>query len=202
MTQTRPTITLVNGTEKEQLLQSQLLKLFDRYPLDKWLYTEDVQIEEGVIPHSHPVLTLSPETRGAIYLGHPEQLLSCYIHEQLHWFMSLEDLFRDRERVNAELRARYPNLPVGPLEGCRSEYSNYLHIVVNFLEYQGLRELFGEARAKAMLEHRLYYRAIYEIVLSSGAELERLFTECGLVLPERPPVVKRFRTPSKRSSNA
>ena len=39
MTQTRPTVTPVNGTEKEQLLREQLFNLFDRYPLGKWLYT-------------------------------------------------------------------------------------------------------------------------------------------------------------------
>ena len=182
MTQ-RPTITLVNGSESERRLEKMLLALFDRYGLEKWLYTEQVNLEDGATPHSHPVLTLSPWKQ---YLADPERSLAVYIHEQTHWFMSLEDPSRDRERLHAELRGRYPDLPVGFPDGCRSEFSNYLHIMVNFFEYGALRDLLGDDRARAVIEGHPGYRAIYTIVLRDYAELERLFTDCGLTFPERP----------------
>lgn len=104
----------------------------------------------------------------------------------------LEDVSMDRRRVSAELRVRYPELPVGYPNGCRSEFSNYLHIVVNSFEYQALRELLGTAEARAVIESHPFYKAIYAIVLRDYVELEQLFTGCGLILPEQPPFDKRF----------
>ena len=54
-----PTVGLVKETDREQQTKEQFLRLFDLYPLNKWRYTEQVQIEEMAIPHSHPVLTLN-----------------------------------------------------------------------------------------------------------------------------------------------
>ena len=88
---TLPKIMLVHGTASEQQAREMLLRWLERYMLDKWLYTRVVQIEEGAIPHSHPVLTLSPRTRWNDYLADPEQLLAAYLHEQLHWFTLLEE---------------------------------------------------------------------------------------------------------------
>ena len=195
MNRTRPDITLVNGSESERQLEETLLALFDRYGLEKWLYTEQVNLEDGAIPHSHPVLTLTPKTQRTDYGADPERLLAVYIHEQMHWFLMLEDPARDRERLHAELRDRYPNLPVGFPDGCRSEFSNYVHIMVNFLEYRGLRELLGDDRARAVITQHPGYRAIYAVVLRDYADLEHLFTDCNLTLPGRPPLEKRFRTP-------
>ncbi|HYX49972.1 MAG TPA: hypothetical protein VE843_09545, partial [Ktedonobacteraceae bacterium] len=56
---TLPEIVLVKVTEREWKTQEMLLSLFERYALDKWRYTEKVRIEQGVISHSHPVLTLN-----------------------------------------------------------------------------------------------------------------------------------------------
>lgn len=199
MTQARPVITLVNGSESERQLQAKLLALFDRYGLEKWLYTEQVNIEDRAMAHSHPVLTLTPRTRLKNYLDDSERLLAVYIHEQIHWFYNIDDSAKDLERLHAELRTRYADLPVGFPEGCRSEFSNYLHIVVNFFEYRGLRELLGDDRARAIIEGHPGYRAIYAIVLQDYADLEALFTDCGLTMHERPPLGKRFRTPSSRT---
>ena len=195
MNRTRPDITLVNESESERQLEEMLLVLFDRYGLEKWLYTEQVNLEDGATPHSHPVLTLTPRTQRTDYGADLERLLAVYIHEQLHWFLMLEDPTRDRERLHAELRNRYPNLPVGFPDGCRSEFSNCVHIMVNVFEYRALRDLLGDDQARAVIEGHPSYRAIYEIVLRDYAGLEHLFTDYGLTLPDRPPLEKRFRTP-------
>ena len=79
-------ITLVNGTDTEAQTRDMLLGLLDEYPLDKWRCAETVRIEDNVIPHSHPVLTLQ-----ALHdRHHPIRLLSTYVHEQLHWYWTLE----------------------------------------------------------------------------------------------------------------
>src|SRR5215472_9783943 len=130
---TLPEIALVKGTERERKTQEMLLSLFERYALDKWRYTEKVRIEGRVIPHSHPVLTLN--TR---HIDDEELLLGTYIHEQLHWFLVLVEKFGNGKRAAKVFREMYPDLPVKLPEGCGSEASNYLHVMVNYLEYCGL----------------------------------------------------------------
>lgn len=70
--------------------------------------------------------------------------------------------------------------------------------MVNFFEYQALRELLGDDRARTVIERHPGYCTIYATVLKDFVRLEQLFTACGLVLPERPPPDKRFRTPTPK----
>ncbi len=125
-------IVLASGTEAEQQTGGQLLGLFAKYPLDKWRYAERVVIEEGAIPHSHPVLTLNTQ-----YLHDRRHLLTDYVHEQMHWFSLLEGTSEAAERAIEEFHGMYPDLPTRRPEGCGSEYSNYLHVLVCYLEYRG-----------------------------------------------------------------
>ena len=192
MTRTRPAFTLAKGTEKERLLRERLLDLFDRYALNRWLYTETVQLAEGVIPHSHPVLTLSPQTRATDYLTDPERLLSTYLHEQLHWFLLLENTFEAHRNASAELRILYPDLPTERPEGCGSDRSNYLHIQVNYLECCALRELLGKAGAVTVIRRVPYYTEVYALVLRDYKQIGRLMTRYGLIPDEQPPEFKRF----------
>lgn len=187
-----PTVHLVHGSDNERALEEQLLELFARYDLSKWLYADTVNIEDGVIPHSHPVLTLSPITWSTKYLDNPEQLLHAYVHEQLHHFSLLIDPKRRSETFHTDIRLRYPDLPIERPEGCGSEQSNYIHVEVNFLEYQSLQELLGVERATDLVANFPYYTAIYALVLQDYDELEALFRENHYVLPEKPPEPKRF----------
>jgi hypothetical protein len=141
-------------------------------------------------------LTLVPITRSTRYLGNPEQLLHAYIHEQLHWFDLLIDPERTSGTFNTEIRSRYPDLPTKRPEGCGSERSNYLHIEVNFLEYQALRELLGVERATELVTSFPYYTAIYALVLRDYAEVGEILTKNGIVVPERPSREKQFLAPS------
>lgn len=74
-------IVLVSGTPLEEQAREQLLRLMERYDLRRWQFTDAVRIETGVIPHSHPMLTLN--TR---HLDDDHTALSVYIPEQLHWY--------------------------------------------------------------------------------------------------------------------
>ena len=188
------TLGSMGRAERAVVAKEQLLDLFDRYPLDKWLYTEAVRIEEGVVPHSHPILTLSPQTRGTDYLADSERLLGTYLHEQLHWFLLLEDKVEASKSASAEFRSLYPDLPTERPEGCGSDRSNYLHIQVNYLEYRALRELLGEAEAKAVIARVPYYTAVYALVLRDYEQIGKLMTRYDLIPDEQPPEFKRFVT--------
>lgn len=187
-----PSIHLVHGSPTERALEAQLLELFAQYDLSRWYYAETIHIEDGVMPHSHPLLTLSPITRSVTYLDHSERLLQAYIHEQMHWFSLLDEPERTSDRAGAEFRTRYPNLPIERPKGTGSGFSNYLHIEVNFLEYQGLRELLGVPKATEIIASVPHYTAIYALVLQDYDEIDRIMQENHMMLPERPPLEKVF----------
>jgi hypothetical protein len=105
--------------------------LLHTYDLHTWLFTRDVLIQSGVIPHSHPVLTLN--TR---YVDDDTAQLATFVHEQLHWFLTDHV---ERAKTNAaltELRALYPTVPTALPEGAMGERSTYLHLIVCHLELQ------------------------------------------------------------------
>lgn len=186
-----PEIILVKSTEKEQQVREQLLRLFERYPLDKWLYTAKVQIEEGAIPHSHPVLTL-----GTRHISDPRQLLGIYIHEQLHWFLMLAEKFERAKRARDEFRRMYPVLSVKLPEGSGSAFSNYLHIQVNYLEYLGLIELLGAGEARSIIERiTTHYTKIYALVLQDNECIGEIMARHNLIPTDNPPQTKSFIDP-------
>ena len=69
-------ITLARGLPAEDSARAQVYRLLRTYDLRPWLFTRQLRIERGAIPHSHPVLTLN--TR---YLDHDVGQLSAFIHE-------------------------------------------------------------------------------------------------------------------------
>ena len=105
-------IRLQSGSPLEERGRDQLRRLLRTYDLHKWLFTRDVLIQSGVIPHSHPVLTLN--TR---YVDDDTAQLATFVHEQLHWFLTDHV---ERAKTNAaltELRALYPTVPTALPEG-------------------------------------------------------------------------------------
>ncbi|HUF03932.1 MAG TPA: alpha/beta hydrolase [Aridibacter sp.] len=176
-------VSLVKGTEGEAATKVQLERLIDQYDLSKWTFTRKVRIEEGVIPHSHPVLTLS--TR---HLKDDDLLLATYIHEQIHWFV-IEDQARLAAALS-DVKEMFPEVPAGGPEGARDERSTYLHIPVVYLEYRAARELLGELRAMHVMNFWKtdHYRWIYRTVHARAAEIGRIMFKHDLVPGiKRPP---------------
>lgn len=180
-------IQLANGTETEEQTRHALLRLLDEYPLEKWHYTDTVRIEDNVIPHSHPVLTLN--TFG---IGHPLRLLSTYVHEQLHWFWTLEQHEDRTWDAWRRFRTAFPDLPIDPPAGCGGEMSNYLHVAINSWELIGVGELIGDDSARALIGGKPYYTAVYDIVLKEGDRIRAILDELDLMPPDQPPADKRF----------
>jgi catechol 2,3-dioxygenase-like lactoylglutathione lyase family enzyme len=156
---------LVNDSETERATREQLLGLFDKYDLTRWAYTDVVRIEDGAVPHSHPVLTLSTRS------PHEMALLSTYVHEQLHWF----SVNAHNPEGEAELLARYPN----------HEWSTYIHFHVCWLELDALATLFPRDDVKEYLLRKPYYQDIYATVVRDDDALGELFRAHGLVPTER-----------------
>lgn len=164
-------ITLKHNDQREQQTKQQLQRLLSAYDVSDWIFTQKIIIESGfnVIPHSHPVLTLS--TR---HLKDDELLLSTFVHEQLHWFLVQNP--KETEEAYKELRSLFPKVPVGFPEGARNEESTYKHIIVCYLEYQAVKALLGELKAKQVMGFWAtdHYTWIYKTVLEREREIGSL----------------------------
>lgn len=152
-------ISTKSGLEREEQVKAELEALLEKYDTSKYTFTREVVIEEGVIPHSHPVLTLNTRAYQI-----PERTLTTYIHEQLHYYF---DDHKDREGSAIRvLEEKYPSVPVGYPDGARDEYSTRLHLLLCSLEFKAAKDLFGDAKADELMGYwKLdYYRWIFETV--------------------------------------
>jgi len=173
-------INLKHDESKERETKGQLQRLLANYDVSNWVFTRKIIIESGVIPHSHPVLTLS--TR---HLKDDDLLLSTFVHEQLHWY--LDEKPKETEEAYKELKATFPKVPVGFPEGGNDEEWTYKHILVCYLEYQAIKELLGELRARQVMEFWAtdHYTWIYRTILEREREIGSLMRKYKLAPVKR-----------------
>ena len=170
-------IKLRNDTDAERQTKVQLERLLNSYDLSKYTFTRHVVIDEHAIPHSHPVLTL--HTR---HLNSDDQLLSTYVHEQLHWYLAAHD--QQTQAAEAELRKLYPKVPAGYPDGAQDEESTYLHLIDCYLELQADRHLMGPQRAAEVIQFWSgdHYRWVYKTVLQDEARIAEIVKRQNLEL--------------------
>lgn len=169
-------ISVKRGSKAEQQTKEQLQQLIKTYDLTRWIFTRSIMIDEEAIPHSHPVLTLS-----ARHVKDDELLLSTFVHEQAHWFLTQNH--KSTEEAIKELRVRFPKAPVNFPEGASDEESTYLHLIVIYLEYRADRELLGELKARQVMEFWAtdHYTWIYKTVLEHTREIGNLALKYKLI---------------------
>jgi hypothetical protein len=170
-------IKLRNDTDSERQTKAQLERLLNSYDMSKYTFTRQVVIDENAIPHSHPVLTL--HTR---HLNSDDQLLSTYVHEQLHWYLNAHD--QQTRAAEAELRKLYPKVPVGYPDGALDEESTYLHLIDCYLEMQADRQLMGTQRAADVMKFWAgdHYRWVYKTVLQDETRIAEIVKRQNLEL--------------------
>jgi len=157
-------IELAHKTERELETKERLEQVIASYDLRKYTFTREVIIEERAINHAFPVLTLN-----ARFANSSDELLSSYIHEQLHWH--LREHNSQQQEAIAELRRMYPNAPVGMPEGAENAYSTYGHLVDCYLEILADRQLIGPERTQAVIKNKGHYTWIYKTVLQDEAKI-------------------------------
>ena len=168
------TISSHNKTEAELSIKKRLEALLAKYDLEKYLYTKEIKIQSGTIPHSHPILTLNTRFANDTYL------LSTFLHEQMHWYTLSKEY--DNKKLGEAIFKMYPEVPSKLPEGGGDERSTYLHILVCYLEYHTLSQVIGEEKAKAHMEFMTnqHYTWIYKTVLKDHKKLSALIEDVGL----------------------
>jgi hypothetical protein len=168
-------IQLKHSAESEEKTKAQLERLLKTYDLSKWTFTDKVMIDYQSIPHSHPVLTL--HTR---HLSSDDQLLSTYVHEQLHWWLDAK--FDQTKKAEDDLRKLYPKVPVGYPEGAQDEESTYLHLIDCYLEMQADRALLGKERTTELMKFWSgdHYRWVYRTVVEDETKIAEVVKKNNL----------------------
>ncbi len=177
-------ITLKNDSPTERQTKQQLERLLKTHDLTPWLFTKKVIIEDSVIPHSHPVLTLS--TR---HVKDDELCVSTFVHEQLHWWVVSQE--EGTKGAVAELKAKFPNAPTAAPDGANGEQSTYEHIIVCFLEGSALRRIYGEFKAWQIISFWAsdHYRWVYRKTIDEAVSIAATLRKFKLFPP--PPKVEK-----------
>lgn len=163
-----------NNTAREQSTLVLVKEVLAEYDLEKWIFTHHVVIEQGTIPHSHPVLTLNTRSTNKV------DILATFIHEQLHWYV---DKFPESEKkAIAAFKKRYPEVPYQNRAGARDEYSTYLHLIVCYLEYQSMISLIGKEKAKQLMWNQNHYTWIYNKVIEDEVFIAKVVLDNGFDL--------------------
>jgi hypothetical protein len=154
-------------------VREMLTGLRQRYNLAPFEYTRRVRIAPTEIPHSHPVLTLNSFERDDV------ALLSTYLHEQMHWYLTWYSKSRASawETLFARPRARYPRVPAVADGVAQDECSTYLHVLVNWCEVEAASQFVERNVIMQHVGSLPFYRRIYRTVLDDWDELGALYRE-------------------------
>jgi hypothetical protein len=166
-------------TAQEESTKELLLKIFERFDLSRWTFTDRVIIDHTAKPHSHPVLTLGTKFIVRTPLG----VLSTYLHEQLHWY--LVDRADETRAAIEDLRKMYPAVPDAEHGGAANDHSTYLHLVVNWLELESLAAVVGREMAEETLRQAAegpVYGWVYGEVFDKHVDIGDVVRRHGLEL--------------------
>ncbi|MGH7469200.1 MAG: hypothetical protein ACRENP_14690 [Longimicrobiales bacterium] len=168
-------IQLKNDSQTERAARAQMVAIFAKYDLKPYVFTHRILIEDGIIPHSHPILTLSTG-----YHDRELEALATFLHEQMHWRVDEERDPKAKAAI-AEFQSLFPDAPDRSGGGARDRFSTYLHLVVCDLELQSMTRLVGAERARETLRAANHYRWIYDRVLND-ARIREVNRRHGFIL--------------------
>jgi len=153
-----------------------LESIISKYKIDKYIYTKTVVLEDSMIPHSHPILTINTADTT------DENLISTFLHEQMHWFILSKN--EQTKKVVTELKKEFPNAKINFPDGSGDEQSTYEHLIVCYYEYQALKELCGQEKADKVMTYlkgRLY-KWIYTTMLENEGKIKQILVNHQLTL--------------------
>jgi hypothetical protein len=158
-------------------VRAMLLDARARLDLARFEYCKQVRIAPTEIPYSHPSITLNTWVHDD--LG----LLSVYLHEQMHWYVTWYSHAHAPQwrQLLERLRARYPAVPAAEAGGANDEFSTYLHLLVNWLEVEAVSQFIDRSRVESHVRALHFYRWIYQTVIDDWQPLGALYREQGLL---------------------
>ena len=132
--------------ELKQETRKQLTRIMNNYDLDDWIFTDEVKIVHGEDARSYPILQMNTN-----HLEDDKMQLSVFVHENAHIFVATDNTDESENKVIRELRSLYPNPPAP------QQKNLYHHIMVVWIEYDALIELFDKEEASEIIERKIDY---------------------------------------------
>lgn len=174
-------IDLSEARRAAEAVRDMLAELRRRYDLAPFEYAARVRIAPNETPHSHPDVTLNTRLR------EEGPLLSCYLHEQMHWYVTWYSYARldDWRALWAQLTAQFSGPPVEWPVGAGSLASSHLHLIVNWLQIEATSAFLGRDAACAIARNDFVYSGLTHLVIENWDALGALFAARGLT-PIRP----------------
>ena len=166
-------VQLVHGSPRERETAETLQRVLASVNVRKYTFTREVRIEQRAMNHAFPVLTLN-----VLFANSPDELLSSFLHEKLHWW--LRDHPQQRGDAVRQLRQMYPRVPAGLPESADTEESTYGHLVDCYLEIQADRALIGPERTAKVIKRKPWYTWIYKKEIDDEAHIAALVKAEGL----------------------
>jgi hypothetical protein len=150
------------NTENEKAVAAKLKELVKTHDLGRWTFSSRVVVDDkNEIPFSHPTITMPGYGKT---VDDEVEMVGTFVHEQFHWAVMKGKL---RYKESTELIKKLaPHLRSGFPYGSQDEDATMNHVPVCYMEYKILAKLFGEARARASLEKRHYYKDVYAFILN------------------------------------
>lgn len=142
--QTDTEIAYVEDLKEEA--RNQLDRIMNNYDLDDWIFTDVIKVVHGEDARSYPILQINTN-----HLDDDEVQLSVFVHENAHNFVADDAKDEEEEEVIRELRKLYPNPPEP------DQRNLYHHIMVVWLEFDALIEIFGEDEAENIIHRKIDY---------------------------------------------
>ncbi len=148
------------------LADDTLKKLVLKYDLSSFFYTKKIVLDSQAESISHPVLTLNTK-----YAAYSPIFLSNLLHEQLHWWMELNN---DKVSVALpDLKKQFRNSP--EIKGAKDPDATYRHLLICWMEYMAVTKYMGEDIAVSNLKHFIHvdkkFPWIYTQVLDHSKEI-------------------------------
>ncbi len=175
-----------------------MIRIYDLTPL---IFTHKIEIESRKVPsRSHPVLTLN--TR---FAENPQKILASFIHEQLHWWTSMNRV--QTLKAIAELERKFPG---APREGKnKTNKTTYEHLIVCLLEYDALAFYLDKKKATKtiweFINRDRIYPWSYSKVLKNYATINQIILRNKLkpkiLIPTQKPTKKPLLSPARRLKN-
>lgn len=167
-----PNITTKSNDPRELAVAEIVRGLYQKYAVPA--FTNEILIERGAIPHSHPVLTLNTRVTDE------SLILKTLIHELFHWHESKHS--KTTEAIEY-LKTKYPDN--GECSKSKFPDSYWTHIIVCFNTRRYLEKLLSAEDIGWIYQQWQAYPTIEKLVQEKGREIEADLKKFGLVCNER-----------------
>lgn len=142
----QPAEKIVFVEELKEQAREQLRRIVSDYDLNDWMFTNQIKVVHGEDARSYPILTMNTN-----HLEDDKVQLSVFVHENAHWYVADDEKDVAENAAIEELKQLYPNPPEP------KQKNLYHHIMVVWVEWDALLEIFGEEEAQSIMERKINY---------------------------------------------